>query len=399
MPAKSTRQTNRGATTIQKIVRRRQATNKTQRKRNKRYKSRNVRRMSKSRGPNNFAVDLIHLAFPHDGSPAIRYPDGQGVETMAMNVTTTGIIRNNGTQAPIVSGAQTQYFPPNERGIFFYPGSMHHMSYLSVLNNTITQLSTLPVVPVPYVVYDLGFPAPNSLIVNNVSTSISQFRSYRVTGATLKLTYIGNPDDSGGEITVVKFDPSTINPLLCTGNERTVPIMPDEVMHARSERFTAHKGCYISFHKSHLDNYSNFKDILEAQNNSALEQSGAAVQAAQSSLEAVAIFFRGTKPANNTESLAAWRWELVQTIEFIPDVANFTARLATEAPHNLPLFHHAYDEMYKMLKDKSLDIVSEPESAFVRNSAYQCALQSAARAAAKNGAQIPRIGVESIGLK
>lgn len=373
-----------------------------------------ARKSFKKDKPSRFAIDLINMAYPHDGSPVIRFPDGQGVETLAMNVVSTGILINNGFSAPYAKNSSTDYrYPQNSKAFYFYPGSIQHCMFLEATAipaeypNPVG--STAAQKPGPaWVTTSLGNVVGNSLEVTGNYAGISQFTGYRVTGATLKISYIGNPDNSAGEICVVKYDPNTVSPreiVNSTGTDRSIPIKQDDIMHARVERFSAGEGCYISFHRSDNTNFGNFKDIVHQLTGGAPGYAGQddapATIAAQSSMEAVAIFFQGTDSFANAdasitwgESKAQWRYELIQTVEFLPKSGTITARLTQETPPHMPLYVAAYDQMYKALKDRAIDIVPAAGAAFVRSAAYQIAKKASAHTAQMHGSVVPNVSIE-----
>lgn len=370
-----------------------------------------ARKSYKKDKPSRFAIDLINMAYPHDGSPVIRFPDGQGVETLAMNVVSTGILINNGFSAPYPKNASTDYrYPQNSKAFYFYPGSIQHCMFLEATAIPAEHANGLSLAQKPgpaWVTTSLGNVVGNSLEVTGNYAGISQFTAYRVTGATLKISYIGNPDNSAGEICVVKFDPNTVSPreiVNSTGTDRSIPIKQDDIMHARVERFSAGEGCYISFHRSDNTNFGNFKDIVHQLTGTAPafdgQDNAPATIAAQSSMEAVAIFFQGTDSANADpsstygESKAQWRYELIQTVEFLPKSGTITARLTQETPPHMPLYIAAYDQMYKALKDRAIDIVPAAGAAFVRSAAYQIAKKASTHTAAMHGSVVPNVSIE-----
>jgi hypothetical protein len=367
-----------------------------------------ARKSYKKDKPSRFAIDMINMAYPHDGSPVIRFPDGQGVETMAMNVVTTGILKNKGFSASSVNPAaptNSLRYPQNAHAVYFFPGSIQHCQFLNAVGVPLsyplanTEITKLP--PTEFVTGDLGDSKPNSLGGNAGSfTSINTFTAYRVTGATLRLTYIGNPDNSAGEICAIKFDPDRVRPrqiTTATNVERTIPIKSDDIMHARVERFSASDGVYISFHRSDVSQFSTFKDIWDPLTGGTYQAQNdvASTIAAQASMEAVALFFSGTNPNGELDqSLASWRYELIQTIEFLPKVGTITHRLATESPPNMPLYCSAYDQLFKSLKDRALDIVTASQGEMVRGVAYSVAKAASSETAAKHGSYVPNVSID-----
>ena len=368
-------------------------------------------RQKKNRVPrallNPFHRDVARVMYPHEGEPAVRFPDGQSVKTMAINVATTGIYYSRGFGGNDTSA--TAFGPHHASALYVFPGSIHHPLWLRptpILGATR---------PASWTTSLLGNSTPSALYNKGTGTGIavSEFSRYRVTGATFSMTYLGNNDNSAGEIIGAKFDPKFDNPLIDLGNasgdnELSFPQDSESISNdMRIERLPSVGGIYMAFHKSTNNHFGQFKDVEPSVSVPTINQGVTATDLpACSSLEAAAIFFRGTTGlvAGGTEtvdqnslSIGSWRYELIQTVEFVPKQNVFTAKLATEPPANIPMFHTTYDMATKAISDRALDIVPVRAASQVRALALGAVGSSSGNAARTLGGRVPSMGVDQVG--
>ena len=376
-------------------------------------------------GPSSFHRDLARVMFPHDGEHPCRWPDGGGQKTVAMNVVTTGVYRNPGNirwhtgySATTVSGVTTvqysQYGPKNCGCFYVTPGSILYPLHFqnkpqTSAGNTQTTWRT----------QSWGFPSLSTLYTTTneaqaAGTIIStDFGQYRVTGASFKMTYIGNSDDSAGELIVSKFQPRnnewTAVPETATADfEEAVPLTADNSnFEKRTERFPSRVGFYTGFCRGDSARFGEYKNVVEGATQwspSKLHLDSPAI----CSMEAIAVFVQGTKTDPSTEtdlsqmaasaSLGAWRWELIQTVEFIPKLKSLTNRIATDGPPDMPMFRQTYDHLQKMIEDRGLEIVPANKSLELRQLALAGSIPASRKAAAASGHNPPRGSVDPVGM-
>ena len=354
-----------------------------------------------------FHADVARVMYPHEGEPAVRFPDGQSVKTMAVNVATTGIYYSKGFGGNDVSGSV--FGPHHASALYIFPGTIHSPLWLAPVPETNA------VRPSGWVTNKIGPGTPSALYnkANGAALAVSEFSRYRVTGATFSMTYLGNNDNSAGEIIATKFDPKIDYPMVApdnasADNETAIPIDSESITNdMRIERLPCVGGVYMAFHKSSNNTFAAFKDVeptlttswpLVAGNNLPNGDTPA-----QSSLECGAIFFRGTTgavPAGGetvqigSQSVGSWRYELIQTVEFVPKANVFTSKLATEPPANIPMFHTVYDLTTKMLSDRALDIIPSSGALKVRALALGASHGNGGVASRMLGGRVPSVGVD-----
>ncbi len=93
-------------------------------------------------------------------------------------------------------------------------------------------------------------------------------------------------------------------------------------------------------------------------------------------------------------SIGSWRYELIQTVEFVPKHSVFSSKLATEPPANIPMFHTTYDLTTKMIADRALDIIPASGAHQVRALALGAAHGNSGSAARMLGGSISSVGVD-----
>lgn len=390
-----------------------------------RLRRRASRRLPRVMGPSSFHRDLARVMFPHDGEHPCRWPDGGGQRTVAMNVVTTGVYRNPGAirwhtgyTATTVSGVTTvQYnaYGPKNMGCFYVtPGSiLYPLHFNSVPLTASTNTQTV------WRTQTWGTPQLSTLYKTTNETQAAgtiistDFGQYRVTGATFKMTYIGNSDDSAGEIIVSKFQPRnsewTALPSTATVDfEEAVPFTADNSnFEKRTERFPSRVGFYTGFGRGDTARHGEFKNVVEGATTWSLSKLHLDAPAI-CSMEAIAVFVQGTKPDPSSEvdmsqmsasaSLGAWRWELIQTVEFIPKTASLTNRIATDGPPDMPMFRATYDHLLKMIEDRGLEIVPANKSIELRQLALAGSMPASRKAAAASGHSAPRGSVDPVGM-
>ena len=349
-----------------------------------------------------FYHDIARTMFPHEGELPCRYPDGQMLRTVAMNIVTTGTAPSAGVG---VWDNVNNIGPNNTKAMIFTPGSVHCPMWFNPTPRTLP--ANQGIRPTAWETTGIGSPTYSSLYLADGSIGGNiEFSKYRVTGATLKVTYVGNADDSAGEITVQKFNPrvdvwNSIATTYTTDDEPCIPVRADQQsFDMRVERLPSRLGCYLSFGKSNQQVFSQFKDL------EAVAYGTAAFIVAESpavaSLEACVIYFSGTKPHDgNTgavlESKGQWRFELIQTVELIPKTASLLNKITTQAPPAVPIFHQSYDNLHKMIAEKNLDIVPSSRALDLRNLALSGSYSAASRAATNLGHGVPGNSVDPVG--
>jgi len=379
------------------------------------------RRVPRLMGPSSFHRDLARVMFPIDGEHPCRWPDGNGQKTVAMNVVTTGIFRNGGNikyhtgpTGTTVSGVTTwqysQYGPKNCGCFYVTPGSIMYPLHFQNL-----PLTTAANTQTTWTTASWGYPTLSALYkTTNLSQAAgtiisSDFGQYRVSGATFKMTYIGNADDSGGEVIVSKFQPrnfdwTTLPTTETVDFEVAVPFTADNSnFEKRTERFPSRVGFYTAFARGDSARFTEFKNVQDAVTTwspTKLHADSASI----CSLEAIAVFVQGTKTDASTEadpsqmggssSLGQWRWELIQTVEFIPKAASLTNRIATDGPPEMPMFRQTYDNLVKMIEDRGLEIVPANKSIELRQLALAGSIPASKKAAASSGHNPPRGSVD-----
>lgn len=348
------------------------------------------------RRPAGFFQDIARVMFPHEAETPCRWPDGQGLKTVAMNVVTTRTITNRGATSWDIG---TNLGPSHSSAILCTPGSIHCPLWLDV------EPKTAAARPTSWTTNATGTPTFSSMFsASGAMGTNSDFSRYRVTGATLKITYIGNADDAGGEFTVQKFNPrpdvwNSITDAQTADNEPAIPTSADmQQFDMRVERIPSRLGCFLGFAKSSAAQYGSFKDLENAALTTATFV--AAESPAIASLEACVVYITGTKPsevAGLNESKGQWRIELVQSVELVPKTASLLNKIATPAPSSVPLFHQAYENLHEMIAAKNLDIVPAARAQDLRNLAVSGAYAAAGKASASLGHSIPTINVDPVG--
>lgn len=373
---------------------RRRGTSRRRARRPTSYK-RNMRTGGRTSNPG-FYQDIARVMFPHEAEIPCRFPDGQGIRTLAMNVVTTLTFTNMGSTAWDTS---TQLGPSHSRAIMCTPGSIHCPLWMNMFPTL--QLNALGR-PNKWTTALLGNPTYSSMYsaAGNIGTN-TDFSKYRVTGATLRMTYIGNADDSGGEICVQKYNPrqdawNSIANGQTHDDEPAIPLSADlQSFDMRVERMPSRLGCYMGFSKSAAAQFSQFKDLeaTTSNGNSFILAEGPAV----ASLEACIIYITGTKPSDSiyvSESKGQWRLELIQTVELVPKTASLLNKVATTAPGIVPLFHQAYENLHEMIAQKNLDIVPSSRAADLRTLAVSGAYTASSKASSTLGHGIPGTSVD-----
>lgn len=199
---------------------------------------------------------------------------------------------------------------------------------------------------------------------------------YRVTAATLKVEFVGSGDQDQGEMIIHKFDPYKMNPDGAGTGVNT----PDTQSTCREYKRSS-DGCFITVARSHMLPSLSFKKF----------EGEAEITSAQSSMEQIVVFIQSTARGGQGILSSSYRWELVQTVELIPQFDKMITSLAHEVHPEVPLLLPAYNKLMHDLAEKGLDIVDADDEEKVRAMAYGQASNAANSIAAKTGLKVPTV--------
>lgn len=337
-----------------------------------------------------FTSALARMIFPQTNHAAVRFPDGTNAKTVAMNVVTTGRFA-----VPVTTGANVTGGTVGAKGgataLVFFPGSLYKNHAVCTNRMKLHNNAALD---------NDGSPEIDNTFTDNLDNTKSggtfideihgQYRSYRITAATIKLQYVGSSDDNEGELIVHKFDPSSTD----ADNAATIPLKPDAHTTCRVYK-RAKDGCYITCSRSHISAGLGYKQTLKTD-----QVASGYVQEAQASMECVVLFLANCKNASNANASTGlpdtpFRFEMVQTVELIPKNGAISNRLADECHPEIPLLLPAYNQLMHDLALKDLDIVDADKERSVQSLAQIQSASSTKDISGKTGLNVPKQSFEA----
>lgn len=308
------------------------------------------RKSTSSSGSAKCGALLANLMVPHPEVTSIRFPDqhygdsiSHTVESIGTFITlTTADKANTEAPAPVGSGG----WVVGAAGITVIPGRLANSIYFH------RQVAT-----------------DNKLVIasqshsNDLDKLNADCDSYRCTGATLEVEYIGDSNNNGGEMLSCKFD------LPEDTTTTDITMFPEEIdSDVKTRKFSqARHGSFVTSFKSNYEAYGNLADPASNE--------------LTSSLEAITIRVSGAHAAG-----ANFRWKLRQNIEIRPKKDKFLHKLAKLPPPHLPVVHTAYDMAARALHIAQLDIApAGAETAVRAHVAAICNKSMSAASSALNG--------------
>ena len=280
---------------------------------------------------------------PHKDVAPTVYPDEHMHDSLQMVIETTGILQ------PHVHDASDSD-PDGANALVFWPGAIFRSHHVTPEQDPSTGAIT-------------GFPVSGWRDSNQYSTILADIESFRCVGATLKLEYIGNNDQNGGEIIVKRFDP--INSAVAN-----IPQTPDEEC-KKTSFFRAREGCFLTLGKSDNNVYNAFHP--PASQNEVIP-----------ALEGVVIFLQGCDA-----DVQSWRWRFTQSVELRPEKNTFLARLAHLSPPHIPVFSHTHTALQTHLSQTNLDSVGANQEMAARDAIHKAAKAISSVTAKQTGMNIP----------
>jgi hypothetical protein len=264
-------------------------------------------------------------------------------DSLQMVLETTGIL-----QPHVHNAADTN--PDGANALVFYPGTIFRSHHVAPAQDPNTGEIT-------------GFPASGWRSSSQYDTILADIESFRCVGATLKLEYIGNNDQNGGEIIVKRFDP--IDSAVAN-----IPVTPDEEC-KKTSYFRAREGCFLTLGKSDDTKYNAFHSP-DSQNPPI------------PALEGVVIFLQGCDA-----DVQSWRWRFTQSVELRPEKNTFLARLAHLSPPHIPVFSHTHTALQTHLSQTNLDSVGANQEMAARDAIQKVAKAISSKTAKETGMNIP----------
>lgn len=295
---------------------------------------------------------LANLMVPHPEVTSIRFPDQHYGDSISHTVETIGIFKTITANERFANGGDT--VPENkgwEIGSYvhtFIPGRLENSHYQMRVRGDDSKIGTF------------GFTQNNSDDLALIDGSVD---SFRCTGATVEIEYIGDSNNNGGEMIIMKYDlPNGYN----TFNINDFPLEMDSDV--KSRKFSqARHGCFVTSFKSDFEQYG---DLVPPTSDDA-----------SASLEAITVRISG---AHNEG--ATFRYKFRQNIEIRPSKGDFLHKLAKLPPPHLPVVHTAYDMAARTLHSAGLDIAPAGAEHAVRSHvASVCHKSMTAASAALNG--------------
>jgi hypothetical protein len=298
---------------------------------------------------------LAHMMVPHPEITSIRFPDQHYGDSIAHTVETIGVFKTktDATKSEsggntIISGGETIGWEIGSYCLTFIPGRLQNSFYQMRVRGDDNKIA------------NFGFTANNS---DDYALITASADSYRCTGATVEIEYIGDSNNNGGEMIIMKYD---LPNGYTTFNATDFPLELDSDV--KSRKFTqARHGCFVTTFKSDFEQYG---DLVSPDSDSA-----------SASLEAITIRISGA----HTDG-ATFRFKFRQNIEIRPKRGNFLHKLAKLPPPHLPVVHTAYDMAARTLHSAGLDIApAGAEHAVRAHVASVCHKSMTAAASALNG--------------
>jgi hypothetical protein len=297
-----------------------------------------------------FAMDLTQFMCPHDKSPAIRIPDSSLSDSLKMILETSDVFTPNDNTA-------NDGLRDGAGAMVFFPGHLRGVKYEYTVSDTGNyQLSTL-----------VTGGAQDSQSYQSINDSCE---SFRVVSATLKIQFIGESDENGGEIVVKKFDPDDDSYSPANGSDSGVPSAINQRC-KKTEFIPAKQGAFVTINMSQAHRTETFENI-NFQNTR--------------SMEGVVVMFAGCS-ATVPQS---WRWTLIQNVELIPKKNQLIHDMSIPPPPPMPVFEHAYNLLMKKVVQANLDIVPARAEHTVRSAIYELAKSAVKEACSQGGYGIPK---------
>lgn len=314
-------------------------------------KKRKKRTVKSTPNIDKFATDLTHFMCPHDKSPAIRIPDSSLSNSLKMILETTGTFQ----PAPV---NDTDNLRDGSGSLAFFPGHLRQCKVEYTVANLpgAYEISTI-----------VGGTGVNS---QSYDTIVDNCESYRVVSATVKIQFIGESDENGGELVIKKFDPDNDTITNATATDSGVPNDFNERC-KKTEYIPAKHGAFITLNMSQAHRTETFEDP-NFQNTR--------------SMEAVVIFFSGC----NASVAQQWRWTLIQNVELLPKKNTLLHEMSIPPPPPMPVFEHAYNLLMKDVTEANLDIVPAKAEHTVRQAVYTLAKKSIKDACSQGGYGLPK---------
>lgn len=311
--------------------------------------------------PKTLARTVADFIMPHINVPPVRMPDGQNAETLQIVTETTGLLQPNGYDAGdnFIDGLNCSVW---------FPGDITTSHYLNPILNSEGGPGITPGVPT---ITGLGTGSDSS----DKTTIANDCESFRVTGATLKIEYIGGNMDNGGEIILKKFDPATFdNDGATSSNPRTISNIPRTIdEYCKSTKYLSAKdGAFVVFGQSDSTEFETFGQPLNA--NSAASHEG------------LVVFLQGCD-----QDVQSWRFVLTQSIEIRPQKNTFLARVAKQPPPDMPLFRTAMNMVQHAMSRRNMDMTEAKACGDVYLHCIQCCMQALKEASGQTGYGIPKL--------
>lgn len=297
-----------------------------------------------------FAMDLTQFMCPHDKSPPIRIPDSSLSDSLKMILETSDVFTpNNDTSGDGLRDGGGS--------LVFYPGHLNGVKYEYIVDDTGD--------------FELGGLVTGSLTHCQSYDSInSSCESFRVVSATLKIQFIGETDENGGELVIKKFDPDddTLTPA-----NHVDSAIPTKIAQRckKTEFIPAKHGAFVTLNMSQTHRTAVFSNISYQNTRS---------------MEGVAVMFSGCNAANPQ----SWRWTLIQNVELIPKKNQLLHEMSIPPPPPMPVFEHAYNLLMKKIVQSNLDIVPARSEHAVRAAVYELAKTSVKEACSQGGYGLPK---------
>lgn len=297
------------------------------------------------------AANVADFIMPHINVPPVRHPDGNSAKTFQIVLESTGILQPNEhvTGDGKVNGQNVSVW---------FPGDITASHYLAPTVHASN----------PPNIMELG-PGRNTTDRQQI---VDSCESFRVTGATLKIEYIGGNMDNGGEIVLKKFDPADYS-IEEGGNSRDLGDIPRTVdEHCKATKFLRAKdGAFVVFGRSDQSEFSDFNNPVNT--------------TSAASLEGLVVFLQGCD-----EDVQSWRFVLTQSIEVRPKTNTFLARLAQQPPASMPIFQTTATIVQGQMHNRNMDMVPASHANAAYSHCVQCCMSSIDAAAGQTGYNIPK---------
>lgn len=342
----------RRRTTTRKVAPKKPARKKNRLNRMKAGTTKKKRKSPSTSGGAKCGSLLANLMVPHPEVTSIRFPDQHYGDSISHTVETIGTFKTITAATKLATGGDG--VPDNkgwEIGSYchtFIPGRLENSHYQMRVRGDDGKIGTF------------GYTQYNSDDLNLIDGSAD---SFRCTGATVEIEYIGDSNNNGGEMIIMKYDlPNGYS----TFNMNDFPLELDSDV--KSRKFSqARHGCFVTSFKSDFEQYG---DLVPPTSDGA-----------SASLEAITVRISGAHHEG-----ATFRYKFRQNIEIRPSKGDFLHKLAKLPPPHLPVVHTAYDMAARTLHNAGLDIAPAGAEHAVRSHvASVCHKSMTAASAALNG--------------